>query len=237
MDIRHATMPEIGGLRERVPCPDARSVEQAAEHFTSTLAHELPDIVLCRLFAVVPFERLPPPDGAFATSLAGKGRVLGASSPVLSLLGTYGREPAWQSRQASVGHLAIPLVSGDFVSRIPMVSALLRALHVDLADLDDAPTFFTRRMEGGRNGALYVGDARSVVDAEGRRVISADFVESYGVRTVFAMGGPYIDGTLVAIIVFTDVDVPKLATDRFASFVSNFKMATQSLVMGGRIYR
>jgi hypothetical protein len=58
-------------------------------------------------------------------------------------------------------------------------------------------------MLGGRNGTFYVQDARTAVDSLGRHVIAArDFAQEFAIRTVFGMGGAYVDGTMAVAIFF-----------------------------------
>jgi hypothetical protein len=64
-------------------------------------------------------------------------RQLGAESPdpamrCLTLLGTAGDEPAWNSRHRSRAHRVIPLPSAEIVRSAPMIAGLLNDLGVDL---------------------------------------------------------------------------------------------------------
>jgi hypothetical protein len=55
-------------------------------------------------------------------------------------------------------------------------------------------TLDTRRLLGGRNIAFFVPDAAKSTDQGGRQIIPAkEFVLKHGVRTVFGMGGAYVD--------------------------------------------
>lgn len=84
---------------------------------------------------------------------------------------------------------------------------------------------------------FYVPDAMTAVDSIGRHVIAdRTFVEKQGIRTVFGMGGAYVDGTLVTGLVFASDKIPQLLVDRFPSLISNFKMATAKLAEEGRIF-
>jgi hypothetical protein len=151
-------------------------------------------------------------------------------------LGTAGVEPAWCDRRLSTGHRAIPLLNRTFVQNAPMIAKLLADLEVDLAGLDNGSPIVTRRMLGGLNNMFFVPDAQAP-ERDGRHVIAArDFVRVRGIRTVFGMGGAYVDGTLVVAIAFTTELVDRAAVDRFPSLIGNFKMATTSLLAADRIY-
>jgi hypothetical protein len=236
MDLRTTTPREVETLRQLVIGGPAASLTEAAQALATNLATAFPAVVLSRVFAVLPFEMLPAPAAAFARRLAGDDNPIGPGTPILSLLGTHGRQPAWCDRHMSQGHLAIPLVSARFVGNIPMVSSLLASLGFDLTHLDARGGAFTRRMEGRLNGAFYVPDAQTAKDDLGRPIIAPDFAREHGVRTVFGMGGPYFDRTFLAIISFTDVVVERAVIDHFATLISFFKMSTQDLVRTGRIF-
>ena len=159
-------------------------------------------------------------------------------TPVLALLGTAGREQAWRDRRMSVGHRAIPLLGAAFVRGIPMIAKLLADLDVSLASLDAGLALDTRQLLGGKNSSFFVADARSTEDDQGRRVVpNRAFVDAYGVRTVFGMGGSYVDGTLAVAVVFTSEVIDRLlAVDRFLSLIANFKMATGKAFARGHVY-
>ena len=235
MHLATTTAAEIEGLHDVLVGRPARSLEEASQNFVRELVQAYPELVLSRVFVLAPFETLPASAAAFARELA-PASTLAPRTPVLSLLGTYGREVTWCDRRASRGHLAIPLVSKQFAAAIPMVSSLLASLNFDVAQLDSSGAAFTRRMAGGLNGAFYVRDARDAVDELKRPIISPAFVGSYGIRTVFGMGGPYFDGTLLAIISFSSAIVERAIIDQFATLISYFKMKTQELVRTGQVF-
>jgi hypothetical protein len=212
-------------------------VVEGAQAFVSGFAARFPSVALARLFIVMPFERLPPFDQRSAKRLVEGDRELRQDTPVLSLLGSAGHKPAFLGRLESRGHLAIPLLDRAFVQSIPMVTQLLVDLDVDLEALDEGRPIVTRRMLGGHNAAFYVADARTARDERGRAIIPAqDFVEAHGIATVFGMGGAYVDGTLVAAVLFCQEHLDKLRVERFQSFISTFKMATAQLLQAGKIY-
>jgi len=241
MLLAAANWDDVNALRERVT-NEIRGqawLTDAAQRFASLFVGTFPSIVLARVFVVVPFESLPSSDGEFAARLAerlGSRERLGPKTPVLSLLGTYGAEAAWCSRTCSSGHLAIPLLSKAMVEGTPMIAQLLAALKVDLARLDDGRPIYSRQMLGTTNQRFYVPNAKSARDVRGNFVIPAqEFVAQYNVQTVFGMAGSYVDGTLVATILFTTESLDSLTVDRFPSIISNFKMVTTDLVIDARI--
>jgi hypothetical protein len=240
--VGEATWVDIEALRARFENGRGSSVEEEADRFAALFAGAFESIVLARVFLVVPFARLAPADRAFATALAaqnekGDARIT-SSTPVLSLVASRGVESEWNDRRRSRGHLAIPLIDEAFVRSAPMLARLLADFEVDLAGLGEGRGITTRLLAGGRNGTFYVADAQTATDEQGRRVIANQpFVERYGVRTVFGMGGAYVDGTLAVAILFSREALALSTVDRFGSFISNFKIATMRLVMGGHLYR
>ena len=226
----HASWADVEILRGRVAeLTESPTLVAAASRFTQAFVESFDSVVLARLFAVLPFRSLPALEHEYVRSRTSSTR-LGNETPCLCLLGTHGRGGAWCDRTASAGHLAIPLLDSNSVSDAPMIAKLLSDLDVDLKVLDDGRPIATRMMPGGRNGTFYVSDAMTEQDGRDRYIIPGrDFVEKFAIRTVFGMGGTYVDGTLVVAILFCDEKVDRLTVDRFPSFISSFKMATSRL--------
>ena len=236
--LADTTWTEIAEVRDAVKAlDDAPTVQAAAQRFTRLLVETYPTVVLARLFLVLPASALPAAEQEVARGLVGDSGVLKPKTRVLSLLGTAGRHPDWNDRARSHGHLAIPLIDRSFVRGAPMIAKLLADLEVDLAGLDSGLPIATRRMVGGSNGTFYVPDAITAIDDRGRYIIPArDFVTRHGVRTVFGMGGAYLDGTLAVAIVFTSELLDRVMVGRFPSFIANFKMATARAQAADALY-
>jgi hypothetical protein len=227
----------IERLRGNLGAQGASTVEEAAQGFATTFFETFTSVVLTRVFMVVPFAQLPARERAFAMRVAGEDPRLRMTTPVLVLLGTRGRESAWNDRTCSSRHLCIPLVDRTFVEAAPMVAKLLADIDVDLAALDDGRPIVTRRLLGGKNGMFYVPDAATAMDGRGRSIIAdRDFVAQYDIHTVFGMGGAYIDGSLVISIVFATEKLDRFVVDRFPSLIGSFKIATAPLVGNRSIF-
>jgi hypothetical protein len=67
-------------------------------------------------------------------------------------------------------------------------------------------------------------------------VPAQDFVRSYGVKTVFGLGGSYLNGTCVILILFTRELMEREEVEKFMPLVNTIKSATMSLVMRDRIF-
>ncbi len=184
-------------------------------------------LVLARAFLTIPYRLLPPRQQAAALTLATSVHLeslLGPSTPVLCLLASGGEIPAWNDPKSSRGHVAIPLLSDDFVASIPMISRLLKELGLPLSWVQDTGAATDRQMFGAEVGVFLVADAASALDDRGRQIIPAqDFVAAHSVRSVFAVGGMVFGGTAL-ILVFFSRDTLDLRTARaFMPLVNQIK--------------
>ena len=219
------------------------SLQVAAQAATDVIFETFAEsIVLCRIFAVVPFEKLPAEDQRFVRNLgAAKGlsKDIRADTQVLSLLGSRGVRPAWNDRKGSVGHLGIPLVSATFIRAIPMLSRMLFELGVDVG-IDDPKdkSMVARLLAAGLGGVFHVPDAAKTTDQAGRKIIPAqDFVTDCGVKSVFGVAGNYMTGLSIAVLMFTRDDVSREEAKHFLALVNQFKASTMPLASAGQIYK
>src|SRR5688572_3587049 len=114
----------------------ASSMEEVAGRVARFFYEQLTDsathaksCALVRVFKTHPFSELDP--GLRATA----SRMLPSAPPpgmrCLVLMGTAGDRPAWNARQGSSGHQAIPLPSREFIEQAPMIAQLTRQLGLD----------------------------------------------------------------------------------------------------------
>ena len=157
---------------------------------------------------------------------------------ILSLLGTRGRESEWNDRRTSQGHAGIPLASAEFIDSIPMVSRLLKELGAGIDWIDKEDTKIVVRTKGNMAGVFFVLDAKTATDHQGRKIISAqDFVEEYGVKTVFGFGGLYgVGNTFITTIFFSNETLERWQVEQLMFFINMFKSATTVLVLQGKIF-
>jgi hypothetical protein len=219
------------------------AIETAAADLAQLIFDEFPgQVALARVFATIPFERLPAFNRRVSLSLATAKDVAGLlrpETPVLSLLASRGLLPEWNDRRRSERHVGIPLVSQDFVRSTPMVATLLSELGYQLDGLDPYKgRALTERLIGGESaGTMYVDDAKSALDALKRKVVPAqDFVAAHGVETVFAIGGCWPNQSLAACIVFMRCPLSRTFVRRIAPVLSVFRAGTTPLAMHDRYF-
>ncbi|HEX9918873.1 MAG TPA: hypothetical protein VGA87_06885, partial [Pyrinomonadaceae bacterium] len=201
---------QIGAFRERLheALKGCAHLQEAAQTCARLLYEEFQEsLVLARLFVTLPFNDLPARDKAFVAALAEAKEItplLSEKTQVLSLLGTHGAEAAWSDRYQSRGHLGIPLVTADFIESIPMVARLMSDMGIGSDWFDKFEPDILVKNLGRAAGVFYVRDARTRLDARERRIVSAqDFVAAHDIRTVFGLGGSYLNGSFVTLILFT----------------------------------
>jgi hypothetical protein len=212
----------------------AAFLEQAAQTVTRGLFESYAgSVALARAFVTVPLDGLPDSNQAWVRGLAGRAGVESAlepSTPILSLIGSYGAEESWRDRRRSEGHVGIPLVSASFVDGIPMVARLLQQLGMELDWLGRGDTDIIARVLGSSSGVFFVAEAAQETDRKGRKVIAAqEFVARHRIRSVFGFGGAYFGGSIITFILFCTRAIERTVAQRFAPLVNLFKAATVSL--------
>jgi hypothetical protein len=211
----------------------ARSMVDVAAHVTTALYDRFaPSVALVRLFATVPYMRLPDAERVFAEAIAAQStETLQPDTPVLVLLGTRGDEPEWNDRTKSSGHLAIPLISQAFVDEIPMLARLLTSIGFE-ADWGGTGRGFVTKSIANLNGVFFVDDARTALDERGRNIIpAASFVERYKIRSVFGIGGSYVSRhAYLAAMLFTRESMMRSNAMTFVPLIGSLKASTTRLI-------
>ena len=84
---------------------------------------------------------------------------------------------------------------------------------------------------------LYVEDALGSRTEDGFDVIpDRSFVTDNGIRTVVGLGGAYLNGAIVAVVLFTNERVPQDRVEKLMPLVHGFKIATMKRVMQGKLF-
>jgi hypothetical protein len=192
------------------------SIEDAAQAIASYLFGALedpetggPSAALVRCYKTHSFDSLPPDLQGFARNVL-KRKPSKPDVKCLTLLGTAGSRPEWNSRMRSIGHQAIPLETVEMVEQAPMVAQLIRQLGIDVkAVLAPSPEIL-RQDSGKAYGVFYVEKA------PGSPYIPAqDFVIREGIQSVVGFGGLLRNGDMIAIIIFSRTAIPEETANRF----------------------
>ena len=214
------------GAAIRTVARDVGSLERASqkcarlfcEQFSDAAGH--PGFVLARCYATLPLGTLPGDLADFARGVFPEVTIAEATQ-CLTLLGTYGDEPAWQSRSHSRGHKAIPLATVGVLESLPMVARLTSSLGLDAEHvIRPDPTFLLEKERQGFN-------VFHVEEALGSPYIPAQsgFVERYGVRSVVGFGFVIPPSTVFATILFARQPIDASTADLFKTLTLSLKLA------------
>jgi hypothetical protein len=146
---------------------------------------------------------------------------LESTTKCLTLLGTAGEKPEWNSCKDSKGHRVIPLPSAQVVEQIPMIAQLVRQFGIEVTSLLESKPEIIRDLDQRTYHVFYVPTA------SGSPFIPAqqEFVVLHGVESVLGFGGMLPDGNLFAVIMFARVHIPVETAQMFRTIALNVKMA------------
>jgi hypothetical protein len=157
---------------------------------------------------------------------------------VISLLGTRGKNREWNDRNRSRDRLAIPLLSASFIKTVPMLTRFLSATGARIEWIEKQTSRILAKTFGQMAMVLYVDDAKKAETEDGFKILAAqDFVTTFNVKTVFGLGGGYLDGTFVAILLFTNEHIEQQQVERFLPLVNTFKAVTARHAMSRLFFR
>lgn len=204
---------------------DARSMEEVANRivnhlFTSCRNPETgeSDIALVRVFKTHPFGGLDEPLQQAALAISADGQ-LDDSTKCLVLLATAGEQADWNDRHQSQGHRAIPLLSEEMVSQIPMIAQLVRQFGLELSSvISPAPELLVELDQRNYNVFLVERAVDSpFIPAQDQ------FVKPYGVRSVLGFGGMLPTGNLFTVIMFLKTELPRATAEAFRTVALKIK--------------
>lgn len=204
------------GIAVRRAARGADSLEEAADTITRYLYDHCVDAdgrracALARFYKTHRYGALDPDLQSFAAAQLG-GLAPPPDMRCLVLLATAGDEPAWNARQSSRGHRAIPLPSAERVRAAPMIMRLVEEMGVDIESLVSAPE------APGRGPEARTYDVFHVEEALGSPFIPAqrDFVQPHRIASVVGFGGLLRSGELFAVILFSRATIPARSAGRF----------------------
>lgn len=218
------------GIALRRTLRDCATLESAADSVVRYFREHCVDLQtgarscpLVRFYKTHPFGKLEPELRSLAA------RALAPEKPdeamrCLTLLGTAGEEPAWNSRHQSRAHRVIPLPSAEIVREAPMIARLLEDLGVDLETIGEP-------REAMRTEVTRTYDVFHVEEALDSSAIPAqtEFVIPYSIRSVVGFGGVLRSGELFAVVLFSSAHIPAASALRFRTLALDIRSALFSL--------
>ena len=175
---------------------------------------------LVRCYKTHSYSELPPDLQGFARAIL-KRKPSRPGVKCLTLLGTAGSRPEWNSRMRSLGHQAIPLETVEMVEQAPMVIQLIRQLGLEVADVIAPEPAVMQNLDGKSYGVFYVPRAA------GSPYIPAqnDFVIRERIQSVLGFGGLLRTGDMIAVILFSRSPIPESTASRFRTLALELRAA------------
>lgn len=175
---------------------------------------------LVRFFKTHTFEQLDDELKGFAVNMLGKDTVIPVMK-CLTLLGTVGENPEWNSRKTSKGHQTIPLPSEEAVNEIPMMLNLIKQLGMSVSHVIKPDPALLMDIEQKTYNVFFVHEAF------GSPYIPAQegFVIPYGIKSVLGFGGVLPLGDIFVIIMFLKIPVSTETSNFFKTLSLNLKLA------------
>jgi hypothetical protein len=240
--LRTYSLEDLSHLRNelRTLAEDCPTMQSAGQRCISRLYEEFEEsVVLVRLFATLPFAFLPAREQAFARRVADKKGLLPSLNEdtiVVTLLASRGSSPQWDDPGNSRDRLAIPLLNASCLDVIPIVGRVLSGAITEVPWLTKQETLLMRESMGKMSQLILIEDARTARSGDGHSLVSAeDFVKANGVRSVLALGGKYLNGTALALILFTRETLTEDQVSKFTTIINTVKSATMKVVMDCKI--
>ena len=238
--IKELTLTDIFELSQFVKerCKELSSLEEIAQEFMNIFCQVFitdsgkSAFVLSRFFKSCIYEELPDDIKIYIQHQEGKEEVP-AQNKYLTLLGTSGDLEEWKCRKGSKGHQALPLYDPHIINDLPMLSALLSQIGFNISDVTRPDKNIIIDKEDIGYGAFCVEEARE------NKLIpkQAEFVGSFGIKSVFGLGGHYKTNEIYAIIVFSRGKISNEMAKLFLSLNPAVKLITLRQEMTGNIFK
>jgi hypothetical protein len=143
----------------------AQSLEDVASQIAHYLYEHLQDQQTGeRAWALVRFYK-PHPFGRLSTELQRFARRILSGQPTspdmrgLTLMATVGEKLAWNARETSVGHQAIPVPSPEIVAQVPMIANLIRQFGLEIHTVFQLNPQFLVELEQKTSNVFHVPQA------------------------------------------------------------------------------
>lgn len=219
-------MMECRGLVRDLFADEPATIEEAARRAVDFLYGELvdaagaPACALVRFFKTHPYRDLPADLQSVARAASAEAATID-DLRCLTLIATRGDEPEWNSRHASRGHRAIPLLSVEMVQQAPMIAQLITQLGLPIANVVRPSRGLLLDLDQTAHNVFYVPRALGSPHI----VAQEEFVMRYGIESVLGFGGLLASGDLFATILFSKVAIPPEVADQFRVVGLNLKIA------------
>ncbi len=240
IDINELTLTDIFKLSQLVKEKFRRlsSLEEVASalmhtFYRSFIAEDGKNVfVLSRFFKSSRYEDLPNDIKKFIQHSEGRENVP-EQNEYLTLLGSSGDMEEWNCRKGSKGHQALPLYDPGIIENIPMLSSLLSQIgfKISTTATSDKNTIIDK--EEREYGIFCVEEARESNFIPKQ----AEFIEPFGIKSVFGFGGSYNTGQIYAIIIFCREKITTQKAKLFLSLNPSVKMITLGHEMKGSIFK
>jgi hypothetical protein len=228
-DLRDFTLTDTirCGTELRRIVHSSTSVEAAAQAIAEHFHESMEDAdtgerscALVRCYKTHSFSSLPPDLQGFARAIL-KRKPSRPGVKCLTLLGTAGSRPEWNSRMRSLGHQAIPLETVEMVEQAPMVVQLIRQLGLEVTDVISPTPAVMQGLDGKSYGVFYVPRAAGSphIPAQG------DFVLRERIQSVLGFGGLLRTGDMIAVILFSRAPIPEATANRFRTLALELRAA------------
>ncbi|MBU1147141.1 MAG: hypothetical protein KKD11_02215 [Candidatus Omnitrophica bacterium] len=240
LEINKLTLTDIFALssfiKERVE--DLSTLEEVAQEIMKGLSgifvtsEGKSEFVLSRFFKSCTYEKLPKAVQEYIQRTEGK-KEIPPQNKYLTLLGTWGDLKDWQDRARSNGHQALPLYDPQTIREIPMLSATLNQIGFDIDEIVKPDKSIIIDKQDKEYGVF------SVEEAKGSKFIprQQDFVEPFGVKSVFGFGSMYKTKSLYGIIIFSRVKISAQKARLFLSLNPVIKLVTLKHELTGNLFK
>lgn len=209
-------------LRSKEQGRGPQTVAEIANRTTSLLFDAIRDrrgqhgLALVRLYRTYPARALTAAERAFVTDAS-----LPDDAPCLVLEASRGLRFAWNDPERSQAHRVIPLPDVAAVKRLPMVSALLDQLGVDVGPLVRGDIDILLGAKERQFGVFFVPEAVGSPHIPAQ----AEFVDTYGIASAFGFGGILADGSIFTVVAFSLHTLKEASIRPFELFALHVRLA------------
>lgn len=235
-DVNNLTISDIiscrNGLRDINK--NASSMEEVADKMCRYFYNQFIDsrtnkkaCALVRTYKTIPYTELDPELQAFADSLL-TNFPKEHSTRCLTLLATAGEQPNWNSRKLSLGHKSIPLPSELVISRLPMISQLIKQLGIEIHSIIKSDSSLIVDTSEKLYNVFYIADALGSPYIPAQK----EFVIPYRIKSVVGFGSLLPGGNLLVSVLFFHTSISQETAELFKTLALGTKTAVLPFING-----